>query len=63
MGTEIRTTRIRRTFLDRISLWKRAYETKVFDARHQSVGRGPTPEASEEAALRQWVTDVELQKQ
>ena len=36
-------------------LWQRAYQTKICDGRHEVVGRGPTGEAAQEAAERQWV--------
>jgi hypothetical protein len=29
--------------------------TKIWDMHREAVGRGPTPEASQEAAERQWV--------
>ena len=35
-------SRIRRTWFDKLSLWRRAYETKIFDGSRE---RGPTPEA------------------
>jgi hypothetical protein len=25
-------------------MWRRAYEAKVFDHRHEAVGRGPSPQ-------------------
>ena len=55
MGTEIRTERIRRTWLDKLLLWSRAYQTKIFDAHREVVGRGPTAQSSGEAALERWV--------
>jgi hypothetical protein len=55
MGTEIETKRARRTWTDKLQLWPRAYQTKIFDNRHEAVGRGPTPEASRVAAMRRWV--------
>jgi hypothetical protein len=54
MKAEIKTIRTRRTWFERLRLWSRAYETKVYDARREVVARGPTPEASEAAAIRQW---------
>jgi hypothetical protein len=36
--------------LERLKLWRHAYETKVFKNRHEAIGRGPTPEASQKAA-------------
>jgi hypothetical protein len=48
MGTK--TQRVPRTWLDRFKLWRRAYETKIFDQHREATGRGPTPEASQQAA-------------
>ena len=50
MVTEMRTSRVRRTWLDKLLLWQRAYETRIFDGHHEVIGRGPTPEASQAAA-------------
>jgi hypothetical protein len=55
--TEVRTSRARRTWLEKL-VWKRAYETKIFDERREVCGRGPTPEASQEAAELQWVAEL-----
>ena len=57
MATQIETARVRRTLRDRLLLWRRAFETKIFDERREAVGRGPTVEASREAALTVWVSD------
>jgi hypothetical protein len=57
MATQIETARVRRTLRDKLLLWRRAFETKIFDERRQAVGRGPTVEVSREAALAIWVTD------
>ena len=38
-------------------LWKRAYRTKIWDQDRKAVGRGPTPEAAQEAAERVWVAE------
>jgi hypothetical protein len=63
MGTEIKTSRIRRTWFDKLSLWRRAYQTKVFDGSREAVGRGPTPEASRDAALKRWVEEVTINEE
>ncbi len=34
-------------------LWPRAYQTKIWDRHREAVGRGPTPQAAQEAAERQ----------
>jgi len=59
MVTEMRTTRVHRTWLDKILLWRRAYETRILDGHHEVVGRGPTPEASRDAAEQRWVAETE----
>jgi hypothetical protein len=51
---EIKTLRVRRTWLDKLLLWKRAYETKVSDGLREVIGRGATREASEQSALQRW---------
>jgi hypothetical protein len=38
-----------------MKMWRRAYKTKVSDGCHEAIGRGPTPEAYEEAAKKRWV--------
>jgi hypothetical protein len=51
-----RTKRIRRGLLDRLKGFHRLYETKVTDGERVAFGRGPTPEASQEVAERNWVS-------
>ena len=55
---EIKTSRVRRTWLEKLLLWQRAYHTKIFDEHREVFGRGPTPEASQEAAERRWVAQL-----
>jgi hypothetical protein len=57
MGPEIKTERVRRTWLDKLLLWRRAYRTRIYDAHREAIGRGPTVEASREAALNVWVSE------
>ena len=38
-------------------LWQRAYEVKIWDGHREIVGRGPTPEAAQEAAERRWIAE------
>jgi len=54
--TEIETQQVPRTWTDMLLLWRRSYQTRSFDERHEAVGRGPTFQASREAALHDWVT-------
>jgi hypothetical protein len=63
MGTETRTSRIHRTWFDKLSLWKRAYETTISDGHHEAIGRGPTAETSQEAAGRNWVAKQSAEKE
>ena len=51
---DLRTSRIRRGWLDRLKGYDRLYETKVTDGERAAYGKGPTREASEQAALRNW---------
>ena len=55
MSTETKTYRVPRTLLERLKLWRHAYETKVFNSRYEAIGRGPTPEASQKAAEKRWI--------
>jgi hypothetical protein len=54
MNAEIRTFRARRTWFEKLLLWPRAYESKMFDHHREVIGRGHTPRAAQEAAERQW---------
>jgi hypothetical protein len=58
MSTKIRTRRTRRTWIDRLMMRQRAYLTKISDVCRQVIGRGPTPEASLDAAEWRWVTEA-----
>jgi len=51
---EVRTSRVRRGWLDRLKGYDRLYETKVTDGERAAYGRGASREASEQAALRNW---------
>ena len=55
---EIQTSRIHRTWLDKLSLWQRAYRTKIIDEHREVVGRGPTPKASRVDAERRWLAEL-----
>jgi hypothetical protein len=56
--TEIQTSRVHRTWLDRLLFWQRAYQTKIFDEHREVFGRGPTPKASQYAAERRWIAEL-----
>ena len=51
---EFRTTRVRRGWLDRLKGYERVYETKLTDGERVAYGRGPTREASQQSAKRNW---------
>jgi hypothetical protein len=55
---EVQTSRVHRTWLDKLLLWRRAYQTRIFDKDREVFGRGPTPEASQEAAEQRWVAEL-----
>jgi hypothetical protein len=54
MGAEIRIFRTRRTWFEKLLLWPRAYESKIFDCNREVIGRGHTPKAAQEAAESEW---------
>jgi hypothetical protein len=62
MSNEIKTERSHRTWWERVKMWRRAYKTKVSDGCHEAIARGPTPEASEEAAKKRWVAEQAAEK-
>ena len=51
---EHRTSRVRRSWLERLRGYDRVYETKITDGERAAHGRGASREASEQAALRNW---------
>jgi hypothetical protein len=61
--TETKTHLVHRTWLERLKLWRHAYETKVFNNRHEAIGRGPTPEASQKAAEKRWLAAQSPEKE
>jgi hypothetical protein len=56
---QIQTSRIRRTWLEKLFLWQRAYQTKILDAQREFIGRGHTPEASLKLAERRWQAELQ----
>jgi hypothetical protein len=48
---EFKTSRVRRGWIDRLKGYDRLYETKVTDGERAAYGRGPSREASEQAAI------------
>ena len=63
MITETKTQRVHRTWFERLKMWRYAYETKVFDEQREAVGRGPTPRAARDAALKRWNEQIEQCKE
>ena len=61
-AAEPKTYRVPRTFLERLKLWRRVYETKILSSGCEAFGRGPTPEASVETAKR-WVSRQSAEKE
>ena len=47
----------------RLKMWRYPYETKVFDKEREAVGRGPTPRAARDAALKRWNEQIEQWKE
>jgi hypothetical protein len=60
MDQHIETFRVQRTWIERLFLWPRAYETEVTSDGHKTIGRGPTREVSETVAKQRW--NKELRK-
>jgi hypothetical protein len=50
---QARTSRVRRTWFEKLKLWNYAYQTEIWHKPHQVVGRGSTPEASRETAEKE----------
>ena len=61
MQTQVETERVHRTWIDKVLLWREAYQTRVFDSQRETFGRGPTEEASRDAALKLWVSGGQAQ--
>ena len=55
VGTHVETSRVHRTWSDRLKMWRRAHETTIWDSRRQVTGRGSSAETSQKAAERRWV--------
>ena len=62
VSTETSTRLVHRTWWERLKLWRHAYETKVFKNRHEAIGRGPTPEASQKVAEKRWLAEQSAEK-
>ena len=56
-----KTARIHRGLIDRIRGLERLYQTKVTDGHRIVYGQGPTREASEQSAQRNWAAKFDLE--
>jgi hypothetical protein len=56
--TNIETSRVKRTWMN-VTLWRRAFTTRIFNEQREVVGRGSSEQSSREAALTAWVTDAQ----
>ena len=43
LATQVHTSRVHRTWSDRLKMWRCAYETKISDSRREVTGRGSSP--------------------
>jgi hypothetical protein len=59
MAPQVTTRRVPRTWLEKLLLWGRAYTTKVSDQYREVIGRGPSPEISQEAAIKRWNDEID----
>ena len=62
MSIEAKTQRVPRTWFERLKLWRHAYEMKVFNHLHEAIGRGPSPAAARDAALKRWNEQIERER-
>jgi hypothetical protein len=58
MSPRVETRLNHRTWIERLLLWRHAYETKIWEFGHEVIGRGPTPEVSQEAAMKRWNEEI-----
>jgi hypothetical protein len=49
-----KTRPVPRNWIEKLLLWPRAYETKIWLPGHDVTGRGPSQESSEKAAVKKW---------
>jgi hypothetical protein len=59
---QVKTRRVRLTWLEVLLLWDKAYETKVSDGQQEVAARGLTAEASQIAALNRWNETIRAEK-
>jgi hypothetical protein len=63
VSTETKTHLVHRTLLERLKLWRHAYETKVFNNRDEATGRGPTSDAFQKPAEKRWLAAQSAEKE
>jgi hypothetical protein len=51
MIPKVETRLAHRTWIERLLLWRHAYETKIWESGHEVVGRGPTPGRGRQAKM------------
>ena len=57
---ETRIRRVRRTWVERLTLWEQAYEARAYRGQEEIIERAKTPEAAEALLVKRW-TDTEIQ--
>jgi hypothetical protein len=57
---EPRIRRVRRTWLERLTLWEQAYEARAYRGLAEITERAKTPNAAEALVVKRW-TDTEIQ--
>jgi hypothetical protein len=62
MEKRIETKQVPRTWLDKLKMWRRAYETRILDGNREAFGRGPTGKASRMAAERRWIEELPMKQ-
>jgi hypothetical protein len=55
LETHVQTSRVRRTWSDKLKMWQCAYETTIWDSRRAITGRASSAEASQKVAETQWL--------
>jgi hypothetical protein len=55
MAPHMETFRAQRTWIEKLFLWPRAYQTEITsELGHKVIGRGPAREVSEKVAKQKW---------
>jgi hypothetical protein len=52
--TEIKCSRVRRSWIEKLMMWRRAYETRITEGHHEICARGPSREESQKVARKLW---------